>query len=271
MKIILQHWLLLLFLFIMPKNLLAGPPYGTDDPEPVPFKNWELYISSLSSYSSFSSQGTLPHFEANYGVVYDMQLHLILPMAFNNEHGNVKNYGFGDIEIGVKYRFIHETKYIPQVGIFPLCEMPTGNQSKGLGNGSAQFFLPIWLQKSFGDKWQTYGGYGYWINPGAGNKNWNYIGWQLQYQIHKNISIGVEVYHETASTKNGQSDSRFNFGSIIDLNDNNHILLSAGRSFNGSTVFQMYVGYLFTISKSKVKTSSFNMKNRVFGRGNIDG
>jgi hypothetical protein len=42
---------------------------------------------------------------------------------------------------------------------------------------------------------------------------------------------------------------RFNVGSVIDFNDQNHILLSAGRSFNNDTQFQYYIGYQYTISK----------------------
>ena len=93
----------------------------------------------------------------------------------------------------------------------------------------------------------------------------------MQYQLRKNISIGTEIYHVTSSTKNGQSDTRFNFGSIIDLNAKNHILLSIGSSFNSSTILQTSVGYLFTISKLKEKMRVFNMKNRAFSKVNIDG
>ena len=50
---------------------------------------------------------------------------------------------------------------MPQVGIFPLLEVPTAAQ-EGLGNGHATAFLPLWLQKSWG-KWTVYGGGGYGI------------------------------------------------------------------------------------------------------------
>ena len=29
-----------------PVTTLAGPPFLTDDPEPVPFKHWEFYLFS---------------------------------------------------------------------------------------------------------------------------------------------------------------------------------------------------------------------------------
>ena len=240
---------LLYFLLVFNFNMaIAGPPYDTDDPVPVALRSWELYLSSHSSYNKTFAQGTLPHFEVNYGVIKNVQLHLITPLAFNNGNGGKNNYGIGDIEVGIKYCFIKETKVRPQIGIFPICEIPTGNATKVLGNGKAQFFIPVWIQKSFGDRWQTYGGYGYWINPGKGNKNWSYLGWQVQYQLSEKVSIGTEIYHVTPDMKEGKSDTRFNIGSIIDVNSKNHLLISAGRSFNDNTSFQCYVGYLFTIS-----------------------
>jgi hypothetical protein len=41
------------------------------------------------------------------------------------------------MELGVKYRFLHEDQNgcIPQVGIFPLVELPTGDSSRGLAIG----------------------------------------------------------------------------------------------------------------------------------------
>ena len=121
------------------------------------------------------------------------------------------NYGIGDIEVGVKFRFIQESKYIPQIGIFPLCEIPAGNPDKELGNGTVQYFLPLWIQKSFGDKWLTYGGYGYWINPGKSDENWSYVGWQAQYQLTEKVSIGAELY-DIIPDHHGGNDVRFNLG-----------------------------------------------------------
>ena len=46
-------------------------------------------------------------------------------------------HGFGDVELGVNYRFVHETEDGPQVRIFPVPEVSTGNPGKGLGNGRA--------------------------------------------------------------------------------------------------------------------------------------
>jgi hypothetical protein len=35
---------ILLFVATSPVTTFAGPPFLTDDPEPVPFKHWEFYL-----------------------------------------------------------------------------------------------------------------------------------------------------------------------------------------------------------------------------------
>jgi len=50
----------------------AGPPYDTDDPEPVDFHHWEFYCSSIGSERKGTSMGTAPHAEVNYGVLPDV-------------------------------------------------------------------------------------------------------------------------------------------------------------------------------------------------------
>jgi hypothetical protein len=120
--------------------------------------------------------------------------------------------------------------------------------NKGLGNGKTQVFLPVWLQKSFG-KWTTYGGAGYRINNAEGNKNSVYIGALLQNQVRENLSIGVEIYHITPETTDGVAENRFNIGAVYDVTENHHILLSAGKSISGSTLFQGYIGYQLTFGK----------------------
>ncbi len=50
----------------------AGPPFISDDPEPVEYHHAELYIASLYSDNKDGKLATLPHFEFNYGALPDM-------------------------------------------------------------------------------------------------------------------------------------------------------------------------------------------------------
>lgn len=224
---------------------LAGPPFLTDDPEPVDYEHWEFYIASQHTETGDGWSGTAPHIELNYGVVPNVQLHLIAPLAYDTPNGGRTHYGYGDTELGVKFRFIQETEHFPQIGIFPLLELPTGSESDGLGIGHVQAFLPVWLQKSFGD-WTVYGGGGYGINPGAGNENWGFCGVVVQRHVTKNVLLGAEVYHRTTMETGGRSDTAFNLGTVIDFTEHQHLLFSAGRSIDGPTDFQVYFAYQFT-------------------------
>jgi len=235
-----------ILLFLIPVYIQAGPPYDTDDPEPVDLHHWEFYAASHSTHDDNGWNATLPHFEVNYGAAPNLQIHAIMPMGYNELPGGESSYGLSDIELGAKYRFIKENKSIPMIGIFPLVELPTGNSSRGLGNGKTQFYIPVWLQKDFG-KWTTYGGAGYWINTAGGSKNRVFLGWQVQNRVTKNLSIGTELYHTSPEVTGGESETRFNLGFVYDINENNHLLFSAGKGFQGPVKAQLYAGYQLTL------------------------
>jgi hypothetical protein len=134
----------------------AGPPFVTDDPKTVEYRHGEFYIASMYANNKDGEEATLPHLEFNYGVLPNVQLHLLAQLSYAHPDGGPAMYGPGDTEVGVKYRFNHETETLPQVGIFPIMHIPTGDSERGLGSGHVQTFLPLWVQKSWG-AWTTYG------------------------------------------------------------------------------------------------------------------
>jgi hypothetical protein len=225
---------------------VGGPPFVTDDPEPVDYQHWEFYLASMQSDLRGDWSGTAPHIELNYGVVPDLQLHLIIPATYDSPPNGPAHYGLGDIEVGAKYRFVHETNGWPQIGIFPLLQAPSGSARDNLGNGQAQAFLPVWVQKSWGT-WTAYGGGGYGINSWSGKGNWGFVGGLLERQVRTNVSIGLEVYHQTTfATDFPNVGTAFNVGTVIDLSAHHHLLFSAGRSIDGPVGFQCYVAFQLT-------------------------
>jgi hypothetical protein len=224
---------------------LAGPPFVTDDPEPVDYQHHEFYIGTQQTRTADGRAGTLPHIEYNYGAAPDLQLHVIVPLAFNSPAGASRQTGLGDIELGFKYRFLQETDDRPMAGIFPIVLTRTGNADRGLGNGATQVFLPVWLQKKFGE-WQTYGGGGYWINHATGARNHWFFGWQVQREISEQWTLGGEVFHSTEAAIGEGSSTGFNLGGMFNLNEHDHVLFSAGRGLaNASTTnrFSSYLAY----------------------------
>src|ERR1017187_9656497 len=61
---------------VLAMQVVAGPPFLTDDPEPVDYQHWEAYLFTLGDHSgSYNVQG--PAVELNYGVLPETPLHLI--------------------------------------------------------------------------------------------------------------------------------------------------------------------------------------------------
>jgi len=236
---------------LTPSSVMAGPPFRTDDPEPVEYRHWEFYVFSAATHVRGDTSGTLPGFELNYGAAPDLQLHLVAPIAFDKPSGEAWQSGYGDTEFGVKYRFIQEDEEgsRPMVGVFPMVEAPTGDKGRGLGSGHTRVFLPMWIQKSFGT-WQTYGGGGYWINTGDANRNYWFAGWQVQRQITDQLTLGGEIFHQTADTVGGSGSTGFDLGGFYDVTENHHLLFSAGRgafrNANDTNEFSYYLAYQLT-------------------------
>lgn len=220
----------------------AGPPFLTDDPVPVGYRHSEAYLFSTGTFEEDGTSGVGPAVEFNYGPLPDMMLHLIVPMAYDAPENGTSHFGYGDTEIGLKYRFVHETDTLPMIGIFPLAEIPTGNEDRGLGNAKTQWFFPVWLQKDFG-RWTTDAGGGYWINPGSGNKNYWFSGILLQYAFSDLFYLGGELFYQTADTADGQDRCGFNLGGSLPLVSDFQLLFSAGRGLTNtsSNRFSYYI------------------------------
>ena len=238
------HMVIIFFLF-SETNAIAGPPFDTDDPEPVDYLHWEFYLASIQHFQGSQSDATLPHVEVNFGVLPNVQLHIIAPMGYVHSPDGTR-YGFSDTEIGIKYRFVQETDNTPQIGTFPMVEIPTGDQKKDLGHGEAQVFLPVWLQKSWGDL-TTYGGGGFWYNPGADSRNYLFAGWEIQYDFSKVVTLGGELCYHTADAPDAKSETSFNVGGFINFDEHNHLLFSIGRTMAIGGGASGYLGYQVTI------------------------
>jgi hypothetical protein len=229
---------------------LAGPPFITDDPEPVELGHWEVYGFSAATQVEGDKAGTLTGIEINNGAAPELQLHAIVPLAFDAPKNGPTQTGLGDIELGAKYRFFNpsEGDWRPEIGMFPLIELPTGDAARGLGAGYLCAYIPVWLQKNFG-RWTSYGGGGYWINPGRGNRNYWFAGWLLQRQVTDALALGAELFHQTASTRGGKDATGFNAGGQYDFSEHYHLLFSAGRGLQHPALnnqFSYYVALQWT-------------------------
>lgn len=172
----------------------AGPPFQTDDPEPVPFGHYELYVSSSSDGTAAEADPAAPAMEFNWGGLPNVEIHSVLRFGATVPASGRATYGLLDTELGMKYRFIEQTGRRPAVAIFPMVELPTGNASRGLGVGRTSYRLPLWIEKDLGP-WTAYGGGGYQIVKQVGYRSFPFAGWLLQRDFGDKWTLGGEVWY----------------------------------------------------------------------------
>ena len=205
----------------------AGPPFLTDDPEPTETGHWEIYAPLFEAEGSGNDvQGSFGA-EINYGPVNDVQLTVGLPLAYTHDASGWTS-GAGDLAASVKYRFYHDEAAGAQIAAFPGITLPTA--SKGLGAGHVTALLPIWAQRDFG-KWSVFGGGGYAINPGAGNRNYWTGGIALTRQFGEKLLVGLEADRQGADVVGGHATTNLGLGGIYDLPGPFRMLASGGPTF----------------------------------------
>lgn len=266
--------LLLAFLVILfvPATVWAGPPFQTDDPEPIDYRNYEFYTFAASDGTAVETDPIGPALEFNYGALPNVHLHIVVPMAAILPSNNPRfapsgigpnEYGIGDIETGVKLRFIQESKHRPMVGTFTMFELPTGDSRRGLGVGKVWYKLPVWVQKSFGP-WTTYGGVGETVVPQTGYRNFTYGGWLVQRDIGKKLTLGSEVFShgkEGLATPQTKAATLVDFGGYYYVKKPDfQILFCYGHSAAGQTENYAYVGLYWTWGKKAADSDADSTK-----------
>jgi hypothetical protein len=244
-------------LFIAAGAALAGPPFQTDDPEPIDFRHYEFYTFGTADVTHGEADTVGPAVEFNWGALPNVHLHMILPAAAifpRNDPGAPKAFGLGDMELGIKYKFIQETASHPMVGTFVMFEMPTGSADKGLGVGKTWYKLPLWVQKSWGP-WTTYGGAGETIVKAAGYRNYPFAGWLVQRDLGKKVTLGTEVFYhgpEGVGTPLNRPATMIDIGGYYKFRDPGfQLLFCYGHTAIGQPETYGYLGLYWTWGNEK--------------------
>ncbi|MEP7131483.1 MAG: hypothetical protein ABI770_10175 [Sphingomicrobium sp.] len=206
---------------------LAGPPYLTDDPVPTDTGHWEFYAFTAveGRKSTLDADAGV---DLNYGPVKGVQLTATLPFGFS--HAPVEGWrgGTGDVELGVKYRFFADERRGLSAAIFPRAILPTSSLAE---NGKTRFLLPLWLGKDFAGGTSLFGGGGYEINPGPGNRDFWQAAIAVTHDFSTSVSLGAEVTRQGADTVGGTPQTRAGVGSIVKLGGPYALLVSGGPTW----------------------------------------
>jgi hypothetical protein len=236
---------ILVLLIILPSyHAFAGPPFITDDPEPVEAQHWEVNFAVNKTWHEGGASAGIPSIDINYGLSPDAQIHA-QPRYADESTGNEKHFGIDNTEIGMKYRFINEQYENSSwmASIYPIIQLPTGGSRLSDSSGKVQTFLPLWIQRN-SENWTFYGGFGYRLNNYAESKDSWFSGAAVLYRLSHQWQLGGEIFHETTASIGGRGQTGYNLGGIYNLSNAYHILFSAGQGLSNATTTNQFSTYL---------------------------
>ena len=203
---------------------IAGTPYLTDDPAPTEPGRWEIYAFTAGEggHSALDADAGL---DLNYGVAKDVQLTATLPLSFAHEPHERWRNGPGDAELGLKYRFINDEKHGFSAAISPRAILPT---SKLESQGRTRFLLPVWVAKDFTGGTSLFGGGGYEVNRGSGNRGFWQAAAAVTQVVSARMSVGAEITRQGPDSKDGTAQTRAGVGSTIMLSAHHGLFVSGG-------------------------------------------
>jgi hypothetical protein len=230
-------FLLIVLLVASARPLFAGPPFQLDDPDVIPYQDFEFYLWGGASSTPGVINTSGPAIEFNYSGVRNVMFHYILPAGTTIPSSGPSYFGLEDSEFGVQYRFIQETKHRPMIGTFIMTEIPTGNSNKGLGAGGPSWKIPLWAQKTI-KGWTIDGGGGEAVSDNIeGALNYPFGGTLILHDVGKKLTLGTELFfHDKEDV-----DPSSRYAAMIDVggyytptrNPNFQLLFAYGHSIAG--------------------------------------
>jgi hypothetical protein len=197
---------------------LAGPPFETDDPEPVDCHHIEIDVAQ-GRQSEPGATG--PIWETDYGPTKNVEL------SVSGQPG--------ETELASAIRFISETKNTPQVGFLPAVNFES--------NGKVTTFLPFWTQKTIGD-WTFFGGGG--VSHGE-----EFTGLTTMRNFRSGSSLGLEFYHESRHNPIVSAAPRLGLGYIDQRGPSHAFMFWFGRSLQPRPGYYFYAGLQAIIAPRK--------------------
>ncbi|MGA2695692.1 MAG: hypothetical protein ABSE92_06505 [Terriglobales bacterium] len=234
--------LFLVFLAAIPALAQGGPPYYTNDPGTPGNLNWEINVGYIPYLYSNQSVSHVPDLDINFGLGDRIQL------TYENAWLRVQNpnsraeYGLGQSNPGVKWRFYDAGEDGLQVSVFPQLFLndPNNAVSRGITPATNTFLLPAEITKKVGPFDVDYE-LGYQFVHG-GPDGW-LTGLVIGHDFTSRLEGDVELYN-TGIFHTAENQPTIDFGGRYKLRPSVILLGMAGRSFEPAGSNQSYfIGY----------------------------
>jgi hypothetical protein len=188
----------------------AGPPFVTDDPEPVPPGGWEINVPFILERTPGRTEMNAPLFDLNYGLP-EVQSKVEFPIKIVRDDTSGTEAGAGDLLLGVKWRFLNNEKSHLQFGIYPQVLVPRAIGSVVLAEDERRLYCrcsrrragtngPFMATSDIGGK----------MLPRT--RDYFYAGAVLERELSERIRLGAELFGNSPVERADRPDIAFNLG-----------------------------------------------------------
>jgi hypothetical protein len=130
----------------------AGPPMITNDPGTPGPGAWEVNLAATGAHGRDGWDADAPDIDINYGVGERVQLSVHSSLAHARAAGGAVDSGWGDLELGLRWRFLDQAAAGVDAAIQPLWVRGWSGAArrKGLASAHPEFVLPLQVARDFG-------------------------------------------------------------------------------------------------------------------------
>jgi hypothetical protein len=247
-----------LFFFLAAVSAFAqgGPPYYTNDPGTPGHLNWEINLGLMPFLYSDQSVSHTPDVDINFGVGDRVQL------TYENAWLRVKNpksateYGVGQSNPGVKWRFYDAGESGLSVSVFPQAFLNNPNDAvrRGITPASEGLLLPLEFSRKFGPVDVDYEvGYEF---VHRGPNAW-LTGLVIGHEFTRKFELDMELYNQ-GSFHPSENQPTIDFGGRYKIHSPVIFLFMAGRSLEpargNQSYFQGYFGIQLLLPPKSYKS-----------------
>jgi hypothetical protein len=207
----------------------AGPPLEFDDPDTPGAGHWELNFASTMEKRADTWEFN-PQLDLNYGWGERVQLKLKPRMVVLDAPGEDARSGAGNIQCGVKWRFLDEDKDGVAMSVYPQADFnpPGRSVGRGLVDDGHELFLPFQIARTFG-RARLYMDGGY--NWREGREDEWIAGVAAEYRLADWFILMGEL-RDIAQRDFGDHEFFFNAGFKWKLDEHWALLASAGHTIH---------------------------------------
>ncbi len=207
----------------LPAAVQAAHPLVTDDTGTQGTGNWQFEANTDHTRSRASGATTWDR-ELNVALTRGMSdtldLAVNVPWLHHSATGESTEDGVGDVTVLAKWRF-HDNGHGWTLGLRPEITLPTGSESRGLGNGRATTSLTLLSQVASGPwTWLANAGYTYNDNRQGDRKDLWAASTAVLYNLGERWTLAADIGAARGAAPGSGSETFGLVGAIYHLDEN---------------------------------------------------